>query len=727
MDGVNSLTRRGPGAAGTWVSWQSRGYDGLSRVEQIRYGTVGGPTVLGWGYGYDPLRPQRRVSTYALAGNLPGWAVAYNERGEVTGASRGTGALAATAVPGQNWGFAYDGIGNRLAVNRGLSGEAGTATGGVQTTLYIPNALNQYAGITRPDAYEVTGVTAAGVPTVKINGQPPSGRPPGNGEPGGFAQWLDGLAGAAGGPWAEINLVVNRNTSGSAQAASYQRGGPVFVRPSEVPVYDVDGNLTQDGWGTYEWDGENRLKSAEMHAGVPALVALQRMELVYDAQGRRVAKRLLVKEAVDATGNIIPRETTWRLVKELRFWYDGWNLIVEQQKRPNGQWRKLRTYLWGQDLSGSLQGAGGVGGLLGLTVNLGALEGETGVEHSYATLTEVNGNLMGLLDAGSGSLVARWDYDPFGNLVTDWYALGSGASGALCPIRFSSKYQDEETGWLYYGYRYYDAVNGRFIGRDPIEEAGGMNLYGFCGNDGVNDVDVLGMGKVKLAKTAYLKLRERLRKIAPGKFEVHHIIVQDVWKVPKYQKLLKGLGFEKHAASNVVALPTKAGKGELIACHSKHMNRAIHQGRTAAEPYVNQVMGELDRIDDLLSRGEIKECDAMWLVKDLQNSMRQKLIRGEIELNKAQVEALGDGAVSLGGLVTFGANATLSKEPQGRLSAESILLKFKVTHYTENESGCVRLIGQILDFVNPLSDYVDVFDDPTIKPILTLPPQLFGY
>jgi len=100
---------------------------------------------------------------------------------------------------------------------------------------------------------------------------------------------------------------------------------------------------------------------------------------------------------------------------------------------------------------------------------------------------------MGLLEADTGKLVARWDYDPFGNLVTDWYAPGSSASAASCPMRFSSKYHDEETGWLYYGYRYYEPVNGRFIGRDPIEEAGGVNLYAFCGNDGVNRWDLLGM------------------------------------------------------------------------------------------------------------------------------------------------------------------------------------------------------------------------------------------
>ena len=45
----------------------------------------------------------------------------------------------------------------------------------------------------------------------------------------------------------------------------------------------------------------------------------------------------------------------------------------------------------------------------------------------------------------------------------------------------------------YYGYRYYDAVTGRWPSRDPIEEEGGINLYGFVGNDGVNKWDFLGL------------------------------------------------------------------------------------------------------------------------------------------------------------------------------------------------------------------------------------------
>jgi uncharacterized protein RhaS with RHS repeats len=45
----------------------------------------------------------------------------------------------------------------------------------------------------------------------------------------------------------------------------------------------------------------------------------------------------------------------------------------------------------------------------------------------------------------------------------------------------------------YYGYRYYDPETARWSSRDPIGERGGMNLYGFVGNDGVNWLDYLGL------------------------------------------------------------------------------------------------------------------------------------------------------------------------------------------------------------------------------------------
>ena len=89
---------------------------------------------------------------------------------------------------------------------------------------------------------------------------------------------------------------------------------------------------------------------------------------------------------------------------------------------------------------------------------------------SYTVCGEINGNVMGLIDA-TGKLAARWDYDAFGNTVTDWRAEGVGS--AVCSFWFSTKYWDAETGLSYYGYRYYHAGNGRWLGRDPIGARGG--------------------------------------------------------------------------------------------------------------------------------------------------------------------------------------------------------------------------------------------------------------
>jgi len=61
------------------------------------------------------------------------------------------------------------------------------------------------------------------------------------------------------------------------------------------------------------------------------------------------------------------------------------------------------------------------------------------------------------------------------------------------PFRFSTKYYDAEIGLYYYGYRYYSPSMGRWLNRDPIEEQGGLNLYGFVGNNPVDRWDFLGL------------------------------------------------------------------------------------------------------------------------------------------------------------------------------------------------------------------------------------------
>jgi RHS repeat-associated protein len=63
----------------------------------------------------------------------------------------------------------------------------------------------------------------------------------------------------------------------------------------------------------------------------------------------------------------------------------------------------------------------------------------------------------------------------------------------------------------YYGYRYYHPQTSRWINRDPIEEEGGLNLYGFVGNDGVSDWDFLGYNKSSTLPELKLKTANRCR------------------------------------------------------------------------------------------------------------------------------------------------------------------------------------------------------------------------
>ena len=66
--------------------------------------------------------------------------------------------------------------------------------------------------------------------------------------------------------------------------------------------------------------------------------------------------------------------------------------------------------------------------------------------------------------------------------------------GLKNPIRFQGQYHDHETGLHYNRYRYYDPRVGRFVSKDPISYAGGLNLYAYAPNP-VEWVDALGLAK----------------------------------------------------------------------------------------------------------------------------------------------------------------------------------------------------------------------------------------
>ncbi|MCI5196832.1 MAG: RHS repeat-associated core domain-containing protein, partial [Candidatus Electrothrix sp. AW5] len=119
----------------------------------------------------------------------------------------------------------------------------------------------------------------------------------------------------------------------------------------------------------------------------------------------------------------------------------------------------------------------------------GLLELRQGGQH-YAYLYDGKGNVDGLIDDAE-AMVAGYVYTPFGRLLTKTGSLDQ-------PFRFSTKAFDEQNGLAYYGYRFYSPGVGRWINRDPIGEAGGINLYGFVGNGPVNWIDPNGLSPLKI-------------------------------------------------------------------------------------------------------------------------------------------------------------------------------------------------------------------------------------
>ena len=88
---------------------------------------------------------------------------------------------------------------------------------------------------------------------------------------------------------------------------------------------------------------------------------------------------------------------------------------------------------------------------------------------NYFTTYDGNGNITGLINGTDKSTSARYEYSPFGELIR-----ATGLMAKANPFRFSTKYCDDESGLIYYGYRYYNSPQGRWIGRDPFD--GRLNL-----------------------------------------------------------------------------------------------------------------------------------------------------------------------------------------------------------------------------------------------------------
>jgi RHS repeat-associated protein len=96
-------------------------------------------------------------------------------------------------------------------------------------------------------------------------------------------------------------------------------------------------------------------------------------------------------------------------------------------------------------------------------------------------------NVTELFDA-SGTLAETYDYAPFGALTA-----ATGPAVSLNPLTFSSEIGDTALGLQYYNFRHLNTLDGRWLSRDPIGEGGGVNVFVYNNNGGINDYDILGL------------------------------------------------------------------------------------------------------------------------------------------------------------------------------------------------------------------------------------------
>ena len=232
-------------------------------------------------------------------------------------------------------------------------------------------------------------------------------------------------------------------------------------------TYDNDGNpstkYSASSYLQYAFDDENRLVSV-----YDVLNSSFRTDFVYDGLGRLRRRLEYTNTLVGAGPGFSATSASWTLAYEVRYVYDGKRVIQERDGSDVPQ----VAYTRGTDLSGTFEGAGGIGGLLGRSH--GYSGGNWSTHNFYHA--DGNGNITYVVNA-SQLMAASYRYDPFGNTISK---SGSLADGNV--YRFSSKELHVNSGLYYYLYRFYDPQSQRWLNREPAGEVLDYNLYRFTRN-----------------------------------------------------------------------------------------------------------------------------------------------------------------------------------------------------------------------------------------------------
>ena len=444
---LSSMTLPGGGA-------YSYTYDGLKRLNSRSLALNNSP-FLTREYDYVPGTGANDTTTLVgtltnKKGNgttLDGWTYTYDDVGRITSISDGM----------ETWSYTYDVQGQLLTEQKG-SGE----------DYYSASYIYDTAGNIRSKTIEVPGEPEpepTPTPTPDPTPTPTPDPGGGNGHGGEIIIGTDPLDPILPTPTPDAGLDSGEQGGNGVQTVThtklYTYGNAQWpdlltAYDGHSISYDASGNPTiwYDG-ATMSWEHGRQLASVSATNDHAAL------SFSYDNSGLRLTK------TVGTGANAVEHRYTWQGSKliaeafgdtELEFFYDEsgspYALLVRDSSTATP------------------------------TVAL------------FFYVTNLQGDVVMLLDA-SGNVVAEYSYNAWGEILSS-----AGTMADVNPIRYRGYYYDAETGLYYLQSRYYDPEIGRFLNADAFASTGqgilGANMFAYCGNEPINNLDSAGLFFVEL-------------------------------------------------------------------------------------------------------------------------------------------------------------------------------------------------------------------------------------
>lgn len=259
---------------------------------------------------------------------------------------------------------------------------------------------------------------------------------------------------------ATINATFNYTIDSLGNRTTVSFYQPLNAIPSEPNInytYDADNRLLTAEGTTFSYDNNGNLISKTVESNVSNYSWDYNNMLTQVVGGGNT-----YGYKYDGLGNRIARVESG---VEKRYVVD-----------PSGS---LSQVLAETDLSGNITGY--------YVYGLGLISKITSSGQVYYYHYDGIGSTIALTDL-SGDIVNKYAYDAFGDVLSQEETIPNS-------FKYVGRFgvTDEGNGLLYMRARYYDPKIGRFINKDPMGSAGGLNVYSYTGDNPINWVDPLGL------------------------------------------------------------------------------------------------------------------------------------------------------------------------------------------------------------------------------------------